>query len=66
MQRVFAFLGVDELDPAIVNRHIEAMRKEAYAVVEKSAGGMPLVESRTAYMRYIGQGHEIAVPLAPR
>jgi N-methylhydantoinase A len=27
---------------------------------------MPLVESRTAYMRYIGQGHEIAVPLEPR
>jgi N-methylhydantoinase A len=57
---------VRELDPEIVNRHIEAMRKEAYAVVQKSAGGMPLVESRTAYMRYIGQGHEIAVPLAPR
>ena len=27
---------------------------------------VPLVESRTAYMRYIGQGHEIAVPLEPR
>ena len=57
---------VRELDPAIVNAHIESMRKEAHAVVEKSAGGVPLVESRTAYMRYIGQGHEIAVPLEAR
>ncbi len=54
---------VRELDPAKVNAHIEAMRAEAYAVVEKSAGVTPLVESRTAYMRYIGQGHEIAVLL---
>src|SRR6185503_2284620 len=57
---------VRELDPAIVNAHIESMRKEAHAVVEQSAGGVPLVESRTAYMRYIGQGHEIAVPLEAR
>jgi N-methylhydantoinase A len=54
---------VRELDAALVNSHIDAMRNEAWAVVEKSAGGTPLVESRTAYMRYIGQGHEIAVPL---
>jgi N-methylhydantoinase A len=57
---------VRELDPGKVNAHIEAMYAEAYAVVEKSAGGTPLVESRTAYMRYIGQGHEIAVPLEAR
>ncbi len=57
---------VRELDPQLVNGHMEAMRAEAYGVVEKSAGGAPLVESRTAYMRYIGQGHEIAVPLEPR
>src|SRR6185436_15691225 len=57
---------VRELDPAIVNAHIESMRKEAHAVVEQSAGGVPLVESRTAYMRYIGQGHEIAVPFEAR
>jgi N-methylhydantoinase A len=57
---------VRELDSGKVNAHIEAMRAEAYAVVEKSAGGTPLVESRTAYMRYIGQGHEIAVALEAR
>jgi N-methylhydantoinase A len=57
---------VRELDPAKVNAHIEAMRAEACAVVEKNANGRPLMESRTAYMRYIGQGHEIAVPLDGR
>jgi N-methylhydantoinase A len=57
---------VRELDPAAVNAHIAAMRQEASAVVERSAGHPPLVESRTAYMRYVGQGHEIAVRLEPR
>lgn len=55
-----------ELDPALVNAHIESMREEARDVVEKSAAGAPLVETRTAYMRYMGQGHEIAVPLEAR
>jgi N-methylhydantoinase A len=55
-----------ELDPNAVNAHIEAMRQEAYEIVQQSAGKETLVETRTAYMRYIGQGHEIAVPLPVR
>ncbi len=57
---------LDTLDPETVNAHLEGMRAEAYAVVEQSAGGAPLVETRTAYMRYIGQGHEIPVDLPVR
>ena len=57
---------VRELDPVTVNAHIEAMRREAHGIVAKSAGGIPLIESRSAYMRYIGQGHEIAVSLETR
>jgi N-methylhydantoinase A len=57
---------VRELDPARVNAHFEAMQREAHDVVAKGASATPLVESRAAYMRYIGQGHEIAVPLAAR
>ena len=57
---------VGELDPEVINTHMEALRAEAYAVVEKSAGGAPLVETRRVYMRYVGQGHEIAVPLEAR
>ncbi len=57
---------LSELDPDAVNAHIEAMRHEAHEIVQHSAGEQLLVETRTAYMRYIGQGHEIAVPLSVR
>ncbi|MFQ5755823.1 MAG: hydantoinase/oxoprolinase family protein [Acidiferrobacterales bacterium] len=57
---------LDGLDPASVNAHIDAMRQEAHKIVQQSAGEQPLTETRTAYMRYIGQGHEIAVPLPVR
>jgi len=57
---------VHDLDPEVVNGLIEAMREEAYGVVSRSAAGSPLIESRTAYMRYVGQGHEIAVSLECR
>ncbi|QEW24123.1 Acetophenone carboxylase gamma subunit (plasmid) [Marinibacterium anthonyi] len=39
------------------------MAAEARALVEPGAMGAPLVETRTAFMRYVGQGHEIAVTL---
>ena len=42
------------------------MRAEAYEIVQASADDVPLLEARTAYMRYIGQGHEITVPLEAR
>ena len=57
---------VRELDADAVNIHLDAMRREAYEVVQGSAGDAPLLESRAAYMRYVGQGHEIAVPLEVR
>ncbi len=57
---------LDGLDPASVNAHIDAMRQEAHQIVRQSAGEQPLTETRIAYMRYIGQGHEIAVPLPVR
>jgi N-methylhydantoinase A len=39
------------------------MSQEAEAAVHLGSFGAPTVETRTAYMRYVGQGHEIAVPL---
>ena len=39
------------------------MRAEAEAVVRLGARTEPLTETRTAYMRYRGQGHEISVDL---
>jgi N-methylhydantoinase A len=46
-----------------VNDLLDDMRVEAEAAVAKGSFGAPVVETRTAYMRYVGQGHEIPVPL---
>lgn len=50
-------------DVVAVNALLAEMRAEAAAVVEQGAFGAPTVEHRLAYMRYVGQGHEIAVHL---
>jgi N-methylhydantoinase A len=50
-------------DVAAVNDLLDDMRVEAEAAVAKGSFGAPAVETRTAYMRYVGQGHEIPVPL---
>jgi len=53
-------------DPDAVNATLEEMRAEARAIVEPAAGGQDLAEVCTAYMRYVGQGHEISVRLPVR
>ncbi|HBK04624.1 MAG TPA: methylhydantoinase [Acetobacteraceae bacterium] len=50
-------------DVSAVNDLLENMRAEAEAAVAKGSFGAPTTETRTAYMRYVGQGHEIPVPL---
>jgi N-methylhydantoinase A len=44
-----------------VNGLLQAMQREANEIVALGAPGAPVTESRVAYMRYIGQGHEIDV-----
>ncbi|GGG24549.1 methylhydantoinase [Caldovatus sediminis] len=53
-------------DVAAVNALLADMAAEAEAVVAAGSFGAPTRESRLAYMRYVGQGHEIAVPLPAR
>jgi N-methylhydantoinase A len=53
-------------DVAAVNDLLDDMRQEAEAVVKQGSFGAPTIETRTAYMRYVGQGHEIPVPLPDR
>ncbi|MBN8873426.1 MAG: hydantoinase/oxoprolinase family protein [Rhodospirillales bacterium] len=53
-------------DVDAVNGLLDAMRLEAMAAVEQGSFGAPVTETRTAYMRYVGQGHEIPVPLPAR
>jgi len=48
-------------DVSVVNALFAEMRAEAEAVVAAGAPGAQLFETRTADMRYRGQGHEIAV-----
>ncbi len=53
-------------DVAAVNELLVSMRAEAVAVVTQGSFGAKLTERRIAYMRYVGQGHEIPVPLPAR
>jgi len=50
-------------DQAMIDRLFLEMRAEAEAVVRLGVPTGTLTEIRTAFMRYRGQGHEIAVPL---
>lgn len=54
------------LDLAAVNALLGGMSALARDVVAKGSFGAPLTEQRIAYMRYVGQGHEIAVRLPAR
>ncbi len=53
-------------DVAAVNALLAGMQAEAMAVVEQGSFGAPVIQRRVAYMRYVGQGHEIPVALPAR
>ena len=59
-------MRLDSFDAASVNRLFAEMRTEAEAIVRRGAPAAKLVEQRSAFMRYRGQGHEIAVELPVR
>ena len=54
---------LDDLDYHGINQLLHSMRKEATDVVEPGAQGQKTKEIRTAFMRYIGQGHEVSVEI---
>jgi N-methylhydantoinase A len=53
-------------DVDAVNELLADMAREAEAVVGKGSFGTATQQTRIAFMRYVGQGHEIAVPLPTR
>ncbi len=53
-------------DVASVNALLAGMAAEASAVVAAGSFGAPTTERRIAFMRYVGQGHEISLPLPVR
>ena len=54
---------LSNLQADLINNLYTEMKREAIAVVRDGADTDDLIESRQAYMRYVGQGHEIAVNL---
>jgi len=54
---------LDAFDADAANALFAAMRAEAEAIVRRGEPQAALTETRSAFMRYRGQGHEIAVPL---
>ncbi len=60
------FHRLSAFDADFANAVLDEMQAEAMAVVEAAAAGAELVETRCAYMRYAGQGHEIGVALPLR
>jgi N-methylhydantoinase A len=59
-------MRLGEWNAGAVNRLLAEMRAEAEGVVRKGAPDAALAEQRSAFMRYRGQGHEIAVALPVR
>ena len=55
------YMRLSAFDAKVVREVMEEMRKEATAVVARGAPGAETTESVHAYMRYVGQGHEIGV-----
>ena len=53
-------------DVAAVNGLLAEMSAEASKVVAEGSFGAATTETRIAFMRYVGQGHEIPVPLPMR
>ena len=60
------YMRLSAFDADAANAIVAEMRAEALAVVRAGAGSAPLIEPRSAFMRYVGQGHEIVVPLPAR
>jgi N-methylhydantoinase A len=59
------YTRLDNMDTTALEAMFTDMRAEAEAVVLQAAPADGLVESRTAFMRYRGQGHEIPVLVPP-
>lgn len=57
------YTTLHDFDVTAVNAMLDRISAEARDIVSAGSGGAALVEARSAFMRYVGQGHEIQVPL---
>jgi N-methylhydantoinase A len=59
-------MRLNSFDPKLANDLYKEMRAEAEEIVRRGEPRAELTEKRSAFMRYRGQGHEIAVELPVR
>lgn len=57
------YMRLSNYDRSVVENVIETMNAEAEAVLAETASELEVQVAATAYMRYVGQGYEISVPL---
>ena len=60
------YMRLDQFDTAAANELLSDMARDAQIFATAAAGGRALHEVRSAFMRYSGQGHEIAIALPER
>jgi N-methylhydantoinase A len=60
------YMRLEGFDAVAATELLRGMSRDIRAWVEPAAQGEPVVERRVAFMRYVGQGHEIAVELPVR
>jgi N-methylhydantoinase A len=60
------YMRLDIFDAAAASELLKEMSAEATALVVPGARGLATFERRMAFMRYVGQGHEITVELPQR
>jgi N-methylhydantoinase A len=58
------YMRLDRFDPKPVEVLLAEMVAEAEAVVRAGAGSQPVQVRRAAFMRYVGQGHELLIAVA--
>ncbi len=58
------YMTLATFDATVVAGIYSALAEEASTIVRQGAGDVPLEERRTCFMRYLGQGHEIEVPVS--
>ena len=60
-----AYQSLQRMDIDRVSDMLDEMTSQAREVVVRGAAGAPLAARRQAFMRYVGQGHEVEVALPP-
>ncbi|MBT0957450.1 hydantoinase/oxoprolinase family protein [Alphaproteobacteria bacterium KMM 3653] len=56
-------MRLEDVTPELLNETFAPLAAEADAIVSQAAPGAAIIHKRIAEMRYVGQGHQLRVPL---